>query len=171
MDSLNRAFDAQPALEDAPQDTSKETCSPSEDGIPTGGSPSAEEVVVEAPLKVAAALSFSAKLTSVNPHKTRMPNWLLLSSYVPPQEWVQLSVDTMAPGLEGAREIINHWSPFKKRESSVTHMRDLYPTLLRVPVATRVEEYSISFPGYMDKETFQRVAKDGMLIRNHEFHQ
>ena len=100
-----------------------------------------------------------------------MPDGLLLSSYVPPQEWVHPLVDTVAPGLEGTREIIDRWSPFNKRESSVAHMRDLYPTLLRVPMAAHAEQYSIPFPGYMDRETFQRVAKDEMLIRNHDFHQ
>ena len=83
-----------------------------------------------------------------------MPDRLLLSSYIPPQERVPLLADTMAPGPEGTREIIDRWSPFNKRESSVMHMCDLYPTLLRVPVAARAEQYSISFPGYMDRETF-----------------
>ena len=108
----------------------------------------------EAPLKVATAPSFSTRLASVGPRRPSMHNRLLLSSYVPPQEWVHHSVDTMAPSLEGAQEIINHWSPFNKRESSVIHILDLYPILLRVPVAARVEQYSISFPGYMDMETF-----------------
>ena len=50
------------------------------------------------------------------------------------------------------------------------HMRYLYPTFLQALVATRVKQYSISFPGYMDRETCQLVVEDGMLIRNHEFH-
>ena len=61
-----------------------------------------------------------------------MPDQLLLSSYVPPQEWVHHSADTVAPSLEGTREIIDRLSPFNKRESLVKHMRDLCPTLLRV---------------------------------------
>ena len=77
----------------------------------------------------------------------------------------------MAPGLEAAREIINHWSPFNKRESSVSKMCDLYPTLLRVKVAAPVEEYSIPFPDYLDRKPFQCVAEDGMLIRNHDFNE
>ena len=77
----------------------------------------------------------------------------------------------MAFGPEGAREIINCWSLFNKRESSITHMRDLYPNLLLVSTTARVEQYSISFPSYLDGETFQHVAEDGMLIRNHNFHQ
>ena len=77
----------------------------------------------------------------------------------------------MAPGPKVAREIIDRWSPFNKRESSVAHMHDLYPTLLRVLVAAHVEEYSVPFPGYLDRKFFQRVAEDGMLIRNHDFNE
>ena len=54
-----------------------------------------------------------------------MPDRLLLSSYVPPQEWAHPSADIVALGLEGAQEIIDRWSPFNKRESSVMHMRDV----------------------------------------------
>ena len=71
--------------------------------------------------------------------------------------------------LEDAREIINHWSPFNKRESSIAHMCDLYPTLLQVRVAAHAKEYSIPFPDYMDRKSFQCVAEDGMLIHNHDF--
>ena len=72
----------------------------------------------------------------------------------------------MAPDLKAIREIIHHWSPFKKRESSVAHMRDLYPTLFLVSVADHAEEYSIPFPNYLDRVSFQRVVEDGMLILN-----
>ena len=79
----------------------------------------------------------------------------------------------VALDLEVAREIIDRWSPFNKRESLVTHMCDLYPTVLRVPMAARVEEYStpFPFPGYLDRKSFQRMAEDGMLIHNHNFNE
>ena len=75
------------------------------------------------------------------------------------------------PGPEVAREIIDCWSPFNKRESSVAYMHDLYPTLFRVPMVSRTEEYFVPFPNYLDRKSFQRVAKDGMLIRNHDFNE
>ena len=50
-------------------------------------------------------------------------------------------------------------------------MRDLYPTLLRVPVVAHTEECSIPFPGLMDKKSFQWVAEDGMYICNHDFNE
>ena len=77
----------------------------------------------------------------------------------------------MAPGPEAAREIIDRWSPFNKRESSVTHMRDFYTTLLRVPVAACDEEYSILVLDYLDRKSFQHVAEDEMLICNHDFNE
>ena len=84
-------------------------------------------------------------------------------------EWGLPSVDTSAPGPDEARSIIDRWNPFNKRDSFATHMRELYPNLLRIPVAARVEEYSIPFPSYMDKKSYQRVAEDGMFIHNHDF--
>ena len=86
--------------------------------------------MAEAPLHVVVAPSFSTKLASIDPRKSRMLDRLLLSSYVPPQKWVHPSANTVALSLEGAREIIDCWSSFNKRESLVTHMHDLYPTLL-----------------------------------------
>ena len=117
----------------------KEAYAPPDDGIPVGGSPSVEGVMVEAPLEVVVAPSFLTKLASTGPPMPRILDRLLLSSYVPPQPWVHPSTDTVAPDLEGAQEIIDRSSPFNKRDSSVTHMRDLYPTLLRVSAVAHAE--------------------------------
>ena len=48
-------------------------------------------------------------------------------------------------------------------------MRELYPNLLRIPMAACTEEYSIPFFSYMDKKSYQRVAEDRMFIHNHDF--
>ena len=85
---------------------------------------------MDALLKVFVSLSFLTRLTNASPCRLRMLDRLLLSSYVPPHEWVLSLVNIVAPGLEGAREIIDRWNPFNKRESSVMHMRYLYPTFL-----------------------------------------
>ena len=79
-----------------------------------------------------------------------MPDKIVLSSFVQSMEWDRPLVDTPTLGLEAAQFIIDHWAPFKQRDSSVAHMCNLYPTLLRVPVVARVEEYTIPFPGFMD---------------------
>ena len=122
VDSLDRAFVAQSSLEGGPQDAPRKAYAPSDDGILAGGSPNAEGVVAKASLKVVAAPSFLTRLASSDPHRPRMSDRLLLSSYIPPQEWVPHLGDTVALGQEGAQEIIDRWSPFKKRESLVTHM-------------------------------------------------
>ena len=50
------------------------------------------------------------------------------------------------------------------------HMSDLYPNYFQVLVAARAEQYTIPFPIYIDKEAFQSVVEEAMLIRNHDFH-
>ena len=127
--------------------------------------------VGETPLEMVAAPSFAAKVAIVGPSRPRMHDQLLHSSYVLPQEWVYPLVDTLDPGPKASREINDRWNPFNKREPSLAHMHDLYPTLLQGLVAARIEQYSIPFPIYMDRETFQLMVEDGMLIRNHNFHQ
>ena len=125
----------------------------------------------EAPSETVVGPFFSAKLANANPRRPRLHDRLMLGSYVLPQEWDCPSADMVASGPKAAREIIDRWSPFNKRESSVAHMQDLYPTFLRVRVAARAEEYSISFLGYLDRKSFQHMAEYGMLIYNHDFNE
>ena len=52
-------------------------------------------------------------------------------------------------------------------------MHQLYPTLLRMPVAVwaegRGEEYVVSVSAYACKDELKQVVEDGMLIRNRSF--
>ena len=98
-----------------------------------------------------------------------MPNKLVLGSYVKPMEWARPSTNKLIPGPDAAWSIIDRWNPFNKRDSSVAHTRELYPNNLRIPMVARVEEYSIPFPNYLDKKSYQRVAEERMYIRNHDF--
>ena len=171
VDSPYQASGAPPSLKGASQDASEEACALLQDVVPIGGPLDAEGVVGEAPSETVIVPSFSTKLSNASPCKPRMLNRFVLSSYVLPQEWDCPSADVVAPGLEAAREIIDRWSPFNKRETSIAHMRDLYPTLLRVPVVALGEEYFIPFPGYLDRKSFLHVAEDGMFIHNHDFNE
>ena len=100
-----------------------------EDGVLTGGPPNADGVMGEAPSETAVGSLFSARHANARPHMPRLHDQLMLGSYV-------ARVGSSFYGHGGSRsrgcsgEIINSWSPFNKRESLVTHMRDLYPTLL-----------------------------------------
>ena len=90
-----------------PQDAPKEARAPLKDGIPVGGSPGVEGVAIEVSLEVAATSLFLTKLANTGRSRLRMLDRLLLSSYVPPEEWVPHLVDTMAHGPEGTQEIID----------------------------------------------------------------
>ena len=95
----------------------------------------------------------------------------MLGSYVKPMEWIYPSVDPPDLGPDEAQSIIDCWNSFNKRDSFVADIRELYPNLLRIPMASRAEEYFIPFPSYMDKKSYQCVAGDGMFIRNHNFNE
>ena len=64
--------------------------------------------------------------------------------------------EVLAPGPEGAEEIIGCWKPFNQSESSTAHLEKLYPAMLRMPVDVRAEgkgaKYVISIPAYACKE-------------------
>ena len=64
-------------------------------------------------------------------------------------------MDTSAPSLEEAQSIIDRRNPFDKRDFLASHMCEL-PNLFRILVVARAEEYSIPFPIYMDKRSYQR---------------
>ena len=81
--------------------------------------------------------------------------------------------EVSVPGSEGAQKIINRWRLFNRGESPAAHMHQLYPALLWMPVAVRVEgrgeEYAISVPTYACKDELKQVVEDGMLIRSRNF--
>ena len=79
-------------------------------------------------------------------------------------------MDMVVLDLKDVLEIVHRWSPLKQEESLVMHMRDLYPNYFRIPVVAHSEQYTIPIPVYMDKEAFQPVANDRILIHNHNFH-
>ena len=84
-------------------------------------------------------------------------------------EWGRPSMDTSAPGQNATRAIIDRWNLLNKMDSFVAHMHDLYPNNILMSMVACAKEYPIPFPNYMDKKSYQRVAEDGMYIRNHDF--
>ena len=86
-------------------------------------------------------------------------------------KWDHLLANTSIPGPDSAQSIIDRWNPFNKRDTSVTDIHELYPTNLQIPVVALSKEYFIPFPDYMDKKFYQRVAEDGMYIRNQDFNE
>ena len=134
VDSLERAPDALSTLEGTAQEASRESCASPDDETPAGGPPNANQVVSEAP---AAEITIGpplqarrSNLTIPSTRRARLPDRLMLGSYVKPMEWGHPLVDKPTPGLDEARSIIDRKNPFDKRDSSTTHMRELYPNLL-----------------------------------------
>ena len=103
--------------------------------------------------------------------KSRALDKLALNSYVKSMKWDHLSTGTSIPSPDAAQSIIDHWYPFNQRDTSVTNMHELYLTNLQISVVAFSEEYTIPFPGYLDGKSYQRVAEDGMYIRNHDFNE
>ena len=166
IDSLDLAFNDQPVLEGSPS----EADAPLEEGIPARG-PSNVDVIGEGSSSgVAAASILPPKPAGTESIRKRTPDRVLLNTYVPLQEMIHSLAGMATPDLEGAREIIHHWSTFNQAKPPVTHMHDLYPNYFLVLVAACLLQYSIPFPVYMDKEAFQPVTEDEMLIRNHDFY-
>ena len=157
-DSLEQASNALSALEGATQDASKEAYASLEDGALAGGPPNAYQVVSEAPSTetiVGSPLQARrSSLTTFDACKARLLDRLVLGLYVKPMEWARPSMDTSAPSPDAAQSIIDLWNPFKKRDSSVTHMHKLYPNNLLIPMVAHVEKYSIPFSSYMDKKSY-----------------
>ena len=142
---------------------------PLEGEVPVVSPPSAEEVGMGAPSRVIIGLAPSPKPIGAEPSKKRLPDRVLVSTYVLPMERVHPSMDMMASDLGDVLKIVHRWSPLNQEESPVTRMHDLYQNYFRMLVTSCSEQYSIPFLIYIDKEDFQPVADDGMFIRNHNF--
>ena len=141
-----------------------------EEGVLIASPPSGEEVGMGTPLGVVTALAPPPKSIDIKPSKKQLPDRVLVSTYVLPRERVHPLMDVVASNLKDVLKFVHHWSPLNQEKSSVTHIRDLFPNYFRLLVAAHSEQYSIPLHVYMDKEDFQLVVDDGVLIRNHNFH-
>ena len=171
VDSSERVLKAPSTIGGAAQDASRNACAALDDEIPVGEFPLVDDASVKASL---------VEATDVPPPQARRAhftvdgawrphNRLVLNSYVEPMEWARPIKDASAPDQETAQTLINYWRPFDQRDLSVVHMHDLYPHNFRVLTVAHGEEYSIPFPINLDKRSYQRVAEDGMYMRNHDF--
>ena len=73
--------------------------------VPAVSPPSVEEVGMGVPLGVVIALAPPPKPTVARPSKKRLPDWVLVSTYVPPLERVHPPTDMVAPDLKDVLKI------------------------------------------------------------------
>ena len=69
--------------------------------------------------------------------------------------------------------IMHRWEPFQRGESAADRLNNLYPHMLRMPVAARGmglgEDYSVSVFAGTRKEDIQRIIDDGIQVRNRNY--
>ena len=153
----------------------KEACASLESELLAGGPPSVDNVVGEAPFVETVVVPLVStrqfNLLIGGPRRPRGHDRLVLKLLVKPMKWDHPPMDASASGSDAAQSIINHWNPFNQRDAFVADMHELYPTNLRIPEVALSKEYSIPFPDYLEKKSYQRVVEDGMYIRNHDFNE
>ena len=107
--------------------------------VPAVNPLSVEEVGMCALSRVVISPAPPHKPTRAGLSKKRLPDRVLLSTYVPLLERVHPSANMVTPNLEDVLKIFHRWSPLNQEESPVTRMQDLYPNYFRMPMTARSE--------------------------------
>ena len=76
------------------------------------------------------------KLARTGSKRSLLPDQILLNSYLPPRGPALPMEEVAVPGPKGIKHIIHPWKPFNQGESAAYCLDDLYPRMLRMPVAT-----------------------------------
>ena len=99
-----------------------------------------------------------------------LPERIITNCYVPPRGPEPLRVEVSAPRADEVKYILCRWEPFHRGESATDRLNNLYPHMLRMPVAAwgmgLGEDYSVSVPTTTRKEDIQRIIDDGIQVRN-----
>ena len=69
--------------------------------------------------------------------KPKLPDQIITDCYAPPRGSEPPRVEVSAPGADEVKHIICRWEPFHRGESAADRLNNLYPHMLRVPVAAR----------------------------------
>ena len=102
-----------------------------------------------------------------------LPDRILLNSYLPHRGPTPAMEEVAVPRLEDIKHIIHRWNPFNQGESAADRLDNLYPRMIRMPVAARAgglgEEYSVAILAGIIKEDLQQIIEDGMQVRNRNY--
>ena len=98
---------------------------------------------------------------------------IITNSYAP-SRWLDPSrVKVSGLGADEVKFIMRHWEPFHRGEAAADQMNNLYPHMVRMPVAARGmglgEDYSVSVPTGTRKEDIERIIDDGIQVRNRNY--
>ena len=68
--------------------------------------------------------------------RSTLPERVISNRYVPSRGPEPLRVEVSAPGADEVKYIMRRWEPFHRRESATDLLNNLYPHMLRMPVAS-----------------------------------
>ena len=95
-------------------------------------------------------------------------NW-----YAPPRGPEPPRVKASTPRADEVKYIMHRWEPLHRGESAADRLNNLYPHMLRMPVAARGmgfgEDYTVSVPTGTRKEDIQQIIDDGIQVRNRNY--
>ena len=138
-----------------------------------GDTPISPALQVIHPLDRLEIHSDNAKLARAGRKRPLPPDLILLNCYLPLCGPAPMMEKVIVPELEDIKRIIQRWKPFNWGESTIDHLNDLYPRMLRIPVTARAvglgEEYFVVVPLSTVKEDIQQIVEDKMQIRNRNY--
>ena len=102
-----------------------------------------------------------------------LPEQIITSCYAPPHGPDLPRMEVLAPKADEVKYIMRRWEPFHRGEVAADRLINLYPHMLRMPVAARGmglgEDYSVSVPIETRKEDIKQIIDDGIQVRNRNY--
>ena len=102
-----------------------------------------------------------------------LPERIITNSYAPLRGPEPPRVEVSAPRADEVKFIMRRWEPFHRGEAATDWMNNLYPHMLRMPVAARGmglgEDYSVSISARTQKEDIERIIDDRIQVRNRNY--
>ena len=82
-------------------------------------------------------------------------------------------MEVSVPGADEVKYIMHRWEPFHRGEVVVDRLINLYPHMLRMPVAAQRiglgEDYSVSVPVGTRKEDIKQIINDEIQVCNRNY--
>ena len=105
--------------------------------------------------------------------KSPLPERIITNSYAPPLGPEPPRVEVSAPEADEVKLIMRRREPFHRIEAAADRMNNLYPHMLRIPVAARGigfgKDYLVSIPVGNRKEYIEQIINDGIQVRNRNY--
>ena len=102
-----------------------------------------------------------------------LPERIITNCYAPLRGQEPPRVEVSALGADEVKHIMRRWEPFHRGESATNRLNNLYPHMLRMPVAARGmglgEDYTVNNLSGTRKEDIQRIIDDGIQVRNRNY--